>query len=731
MKGWLEMTKSKQRQSLSGTVLIMILTVMFVLIIMLMATLTVVTTASQRIYTKFEENQAYYTSRSALEVFTENMLIDSDYLYSDGVQQGYQIQKALYSIKSQDGNDEKTDLGDPTLTDAPSYIEYKVTLPKVAVGDDAYGDFADDVTIKMEVLERTYDPNPKGRAKDKMTIKVTATSLFNGVEGSASVILKAGPSVNIASRAVTSLGTSKMTMDNFVLLGGLATNGDAKLGNTGDIWGNVYYGGTCDNSGGGTKITLVGNQVFYIKGGVTGTQNAFPVRGVAIDDSDGVEDENKGEPLVFVDGNYDITQSQSYDETQPVAMVITGDFKTTGEFKHSGDLFVMGDFILSGDGSASEIFGDLYLAMNKASSSDNTAELTLGSTLTVHGDIHLVDKSKIGDMAGKVNVGGKIHMPYENGDSLPDGIDASKYDFNTQKSAKIVRDEDTKTVEVELPGVAKKTINVDDALFNQYRRNKKFDENWISSSEYAFTDEEELKKDVDPTDSKTYAKYSDERIHEYIAKNIGGATSITSNKGGSFGTGKYVMDPGQYMQNVIFTGGATDLFLKPGYYSRGGSGGKVIVDCTELNVYLVPGYYDFTDFCFTTSKVESGDNLYVGDYAPKGKTLVNVPTTFYAEGTTNIKLNNSATYIIGHIYAPYGAIDGGSSGSSSLSNRIYYNTEKYTGSHQISIIGSVLAELYNPGDSSKGGVAFVNPQEETTPPPGITFLKFKEVKYSR
>lgn len=73
------MKDRKQRRTLSGAVLVMVLTVMFVLIILLMATLTVVTTANQRIYTKFEENQAYYTARSALDVFTQDMLSDGDY----------------------------------------------------------------------------------------------------------------------------------------------------------------------------------------------------------------------------------------------------------------------------------------------------------------------------------------------------------------------------------------------------------------------------------------------------------------------------------------------------------------------------------------------------------------------------------------------------------------------------------------------------------------------------
>lgn len=113
------MKESKRHRSLSGAVLIMILTVMFILIILLTATLTTVTTANQRIYTKFEENQAYYTARSALDVFTQNLLDDGDYWsaktynYTDKeaspmevktgekMKQGLALQYDLYKIHSQ------------------------------------------------------------------------------------------------------------------------------------------------------------------------------------------------------------------------------------------------------------------------------------------------------------------------------------------------------------------------------------------------------------------------------------------------------------------------------------------------------------------------------------------------------------------------------------------------------------------------------------------------------
>lgn len=194
--------KGKRLRRLSGTVLIMVLTVMLVLIIMLMATLTVVTTASQRIYTKYEENQAYYTARSALDVFTSSMLSDAayyaykdggttvrDYLYTDvsvtpsvdktvpnAMKQGTALQLDLYKIRSQ--NDDGIDLKfaeNPVDTDKVfvldigkennnnnyslnssdtytkdgstytglEYIEYDVMLPMVDDGSNKYGKMVD------------------------------------------------------------------------------------------------------------------------------------------------------------------------------------------------------------------------------------------------------------------------------------------------------------------------------------------------------------------------------------------------------------------------------------------------------------------------------------------------------------------------------------------------------------------------------------------------------------
>lgn len=207
------MKDRKQRRKLSGAVLIMILTVMFILIILLMATLTVVTTANQRIYTKFEENQAYYTARSALDIFTQSLLPDGgyyayetsgssprEYKYTDSdgneqtskMKQGLALEFELYKIRAKNdagyasnflkgdnvfgGKPEDANYSsaydysgvydyDPDSTSKLDAITYTVTLPQISSATNTYGKIVDKdsttgtqkATIKVEVLERHYD----------------------------------------------------------------------------------------------------------------------------------------------------------------------------------------------------------------------------------------------------------------------------------------------------------------------------------------------------------------------------------------------------------------------------------------------------------------------------------------------------------------------------------------------------------------------------------------------
>lgn len=208
-------TSNDKKKSLRGVVLIMVVTVMFVLIIMLLATLSVVSTAQNRYYTKYEENQAYYTARSALDVFTQKILCDDDYYAYDDtgsnprtykyttvdmsktatekaaaqspdtkMKQGLAIEFELYKIPAKNdagfaSNFEESDyiFGETgsiaedqnysidTALDKDTGITYKITFPRVSDGTDDYGRFVDvdsttseqEAAIKVTVDSRRFN----------------------------------------------------------------------------------------------------------------------------------------------------------------------------------------------------------------------------------------------------------------------------------------------------------------------------------------------------------------------------------------------------------------------------------------------------------------------------------------------------------------------------------------------------------------------------------------------
>lgn len=299
---------AKAPKRLSGAVLIMVVTVMFVLIIMLLATLTVVSTAQNRAYTKYEENQAYYTARSALDVFTESMISDSSYyaqtasnsnrkyyyLDESGVQQnadmkqGLAMELELYKITAQNSATNpfaNPVVGDGTFTNAidEAYytvdttgidsITYTVTLPTYS-GTDDYGRLADDntATIKVEVLERRFNMNTTytdaelaaatatstpsisdikaaiaggNRSKDFMKVKVTSTVEYMGIEGTASLIFNTYEKIqNSNKKAVTSLSELSQGSGMYPIGGGSSIMGDFDASQDSDISGSIFVTGS-------------------------------------------------------------------------------------------------------------------------------------------------------------------------------------------------------------------------------------------------------------------------------------------------------------------------------------------------------------------------------------------------------------------------------------------------------------------------------------------------------
>ncbi|MGN0601018.1 MAG: hypothetical protein ACI4JK_14160 [Oscillospiraceae bacterium] len=418
------MTKvgTNKKKRLSGVVLIMVVTVMFVLIIMLLATLSIVTTAQNKTYAKFEENQAYYSARSALDLYMGTMVSDEvyyavdangtplDHLTPDGSDyvekytQSLAMELDFYRIKAHadtyenylkmsdeeketfstdywvnpDGvfNDEplKSDYDDPQ----EPYIEYEVVFPNIE-NDRKQGKFADPgtkSTIKVEVLSRTLNGHKDGenstddkksiesssRSKDKITIKVTSTTTFQGYTGTAIGIYSTVDNPSYFQDAVAAFGTATTT-NNTSVIGGISTKNSLTLANDGVLYGGLYSE---------KDTTIPTNQYTFVDSGDAIYVNAlsrsngsafYPFGYKYVEDLSGGNN-YKDIPIVFID-TYDSTMDtfdqflldQSfeigyYTDTSKVSekmvAVVNGDMICSGtaQLKINGDLIVLGDLDL-------------------------------------------------------------------------------------------------------------------------------------------------------------------------------------------------------------------------------------------------------------------------------------------------------------------------------------------------------------------------------------------------
>lgn len=722
--------KNKRSQGLRGTVLIMILTVMFVLIIMLMATLTIVSTAGQRIYTKYEENQAYYTARSALDIFAGNMLNDSTYKPDGTNTQGYLMQQQLYTVKcfEDDGTLDSSKNQNIYGNVDKDYLEYTVTLPKLSDGSNTYGKFDDGnngyepqpTTIRVEVLDRTYDPTGN-RKKDTMTLKVTSTSYFEGVESTAAAILKSKkPAANVATRAVTITGSGNFLTNNSAILGGVATEATtATLANNADYWGNSYFGGSYSFDSQGPVMVATDNQWIYFGGDVT-VDSGFKIRGEVSDPAN--------RPNVFIDGDFlahnGIATGQPGKEINIIVSNLNdpskGNFTASSNgYTHYGDMYIMGNAKIATNGST--INGDLY----------------------VGGDLDCRGGNNRLNVTGTLYVGGSV-LTDMNGDGSPRNYPDATGGVITAAAGNMpqITDDTTNNVLKVNWGSGEKSISKRELLYTQFYRYGKTDgsEGTITASEYAFLSEEELDELMKDGASSTF-EYPDEYkvIHKYMNENPG----IEINLGDTISSpGKYVLNPsGQFhgATTVISCGGEVELYLKDGTYNNG----NIIVNAgTIVKVYGEPGgNYIFQKFKIMTDEVAGAGPLYVGEYSslnpdgtPDLSGLMNMPISYYFEGDSTLNFYETDSIFVGHFYGPRARVNAGSAGLESINTRLYYNGQAYTpaqGDMAFLFLGSLLCNDYDISSSAKGGVAFVKASADVPPPPGLPTLTFNVSEYIR
>lgn len=825
------MKEQRRRRGLSGAVLIMILTIMAVLIVILMTTLTVVTAANQRIYTKFEENQAYYSARSALDVFMDNMLSDNGYyaqsasggdvayihgnnVLTDKMKQGLGLQIDIYSIVAYDPdaidpvtgargvygeNVRQYDLDihattisgtadakdeyhhyfgttGTTATNGPTELVYKVTMPVVSDGSDSYGKLSDNLeaTIKVQVLDRVYnlgtykdasgadqivpeadqkeflahgDPNYPGnpynyvtpkmageafangdRTKDKVRIKITATTVFNGVEGTAVLICNNEEGYNPpnpGSKAITTFAGSGS--DNLYIYGGASMADNVNWNNDGKIYGGVYAEKNVDINSNGPYVYLEEGESFYIGGDFTTSNTNFAVRGFNV----GTDKDKR--PFVYVEGTY-YSGNTTPTTYQDVDLIVKSGFKTTqNDFYWNGDMYCKGnfDFSAGADGDHVTINGDVFIqgnAIGRANSKFRGYIDGAGNKVIdvsgVSGTVHI--SGKFYDAAGteydpndpSVTIIGNID-PTLAVDALDTALPTpAEVQDPTSGVDKIT---------IPLPGGVTKTLPTHVENFDLYYQKDASGNVILDGSGKPI-----------PIDAVTYSGVDFDN-----PTFMNGAASLPSNTtiDTSTGNAQYVYNGG-HAENLTITGGGLVEILVTGH-SGGSSRVNILVDDdpgntgvsdgTAVIFYMPDNTYKFEKFQVYTSATKrattvGGSPLNVGSAGGPGVMIPNI--NYFCKGTLFYTQNDY--FMTGYFYGPDTVIDS-SVGNGKVVNMNYNASPTVSDSRQdkVTIVGSVLCHMLKL--PNQHGIAYINPNtpNNNSVPAGDSLYNWTAYRYAR
>lgn len=818
---------AKNGKRLSGAVLIMVVTVMFVLIIMLLATLTVVSTAQNRSYEKFEENQAYYSARSALDVYVSNMLSDETYYASnasgnkldhsydddgdittppttfgaEGViySQALAMELDLYRIKAYAATyDDYLALADksaPNNTDnwvnpsgvfttepyksdydnpTENYIEYVVDYPQISSGD-YHGKFEDngtEATIKVEVLARKLHGHDDAvttntaadalsiesgsRAKDEITIKVTSTVTYCGVQGVASAIYSTLDEPSYFNNAMTSFGGVNGT-NNSTIFGGASILADNTWNNEGNIYGGLYadkniYQNTNEN------VAISAGDATYV-GGNLSFQNAatsfygFGYDGTTVDQM----------PILYVKdgltyssnvnlGKYEKTPQDPKDALLVIIYDPDGALNplntleiTTNTFNINGDLIcngnlhigangfnVTGNVIVNGNlvvtGTMTDMAGNYYVNGNiDLSSAPHSDQLypNLSSRLNCTGTIQYSDTT-----GTTYSSPGFMTWSFTDFDDCLN-VDPTKPGFDSNRLT-------NKGVEIFLPrvsstSVVKETsysryIPVEDSQYYNFYHMNSSDPKYgqiITAEEWAGTPKEADRKAGKFTE-KSFAAPS-------------GALELPSS--GTLpvsGESNYKITTGKNFTNLQLVGSGTiNIYLTPGVSCQGTI---ISGDKTKVNFYAPAGTYTWNVANFTQKMYDilySGDHIlrFVDDASKDPLALKSPKIKFYmSAGTTWNATQAGWCLMTGYIYAPQ-AIVNLSKGKDGTGAIYYYNGQQafhYNSGSDNNIngnpmiIGAIVAQNIT-GFDNNAVCAYI--KDEDDPDPGLPQLTWKPVEY--
>lgn len=777
--------KGKRLRSFSGTVLIMVLTVMLVLIIMLMATLTVVTTASQRIYTKYEENQAYYTARSALDVYVEKLLRDKDgyamksagvewkYVYADAdgneklqdssthMKQGLALQLDLYNLKSLNkdvSGNALTDFGVMENADSASgvfctksgyrdfastaneYIMYQVQMPSSTDSSSGRSQISDnvkdksnntynDITIKIEVLDRRYSLGGSNADAFEAAISTNEALFASAVVSAANDTAAITGSLTLGDlKEAILLGDrkkDKMTLKVTATAAFRGAEESAVL--VFDISDPPIPNGTRAITALGQTSELVNITVI---GGISTPADAQAENAIVIGDT-------------FMDKNGDFTSgSGSVFELNNRECLYIG-----GNINYQNSLTVKANESATSINERPFVYvgGNLTITANadriKVDGS-YPVDLIINGDLIVttnqaftgwHGNVYVngtIDFTQSGDHTNFVD--GTVYssnaIKYNDGDNGSKPLDPSFIDsFTIDDQSATGGDK-----RIMLPGGGEKILPVKEKIYNEHYADGNNGTDAFTAEDLALVSKMDRERGV-----RASTTFKD------MADGIADVANILYNQNGNWYDGDWKLRPNNELTNGTYYvpscvgnnwfnldvkgGGTVELIIAPGKYS----GTITVYDNTVLKIYGykegtvgAEEYYTFQNMKMYNQEIYDQITGNKPIYVGQSGANIIAPTIYWYFGKNTKVVSDGDDFFAAYIQSPEAAVE---LRSNNEVDKLYYN-DVFIGKKKVNVLGSVLCNELK--TMNQAGVAYINPNVPTTAE-GDPILNFEAVQYRR
>ena len=649
-------------------------------------------------------------------------------------------------------------MGDDVLTSGPDAgMKVKDKIATFNGDEDQIKTFLSTPQNYTDVVQAVANGN---RKKDKMRLKITATTMIRGVEGTAVLVCNSNePPVNNSSRAITAFGGTGS--DNMSILGGMSAENTINWGsNDGFIYGPVYVEEDFLMSSNGPKIYLGSGENLVVGGDMQLANNGhFEVSNISADPSI-VDDENA--PFVFIGGELRIVSD--IDNPFKNMDVIAKELNVNAKFSLDSSNTIYCSKFTSNCGSNSAYNGDIYVDGDVTIVNDNNTKITwggdppapsvvLGGSGTIHFTGRVIDGNVYGGHYGEdVSAGISTSFVHETvgfWDNIPDLEDI------TNPLPTTTDDDDGTKIEVPLPNRShNKQLETHVQNFDNYYE-KDDDGKRVTISVDKGDGSTELRPVVKSAQIMANIDTMTDKTKPFTVADTG-ITDLLSDKAGPGGsyygeTFHRVLDTGggevQCQWNVdnekiyIKGGGTVTLLLSKAAWGGGigySNDNLILVDddttlkivgdtsSGDINFAKLEVYNQTTWGAYKSQDAGQGvDKLKVGNLNGLG---IKVPKIYYYfSGNNKFTVQNNCL-LTGYVYGPETEIDMHAASTGMPAQGMEYNGGATSGT-PVCIVGSALVKGATLPNNT--GVAYINPDLDDDGDKGDPIHQWQAYQYTR